>query len=277
MIVKAAQTLLAGVLLMAPSLPAPLPAGDRAHQIEGARLIGARRLGDNLFHVQGLALDRAHVWATSVDRAGQRGYLHLFDRASGRLLRRIDLTDGQRYHVGGISLSGTSLWVPVAEMRPDSSAVLLELDAATLQVRRRIPVADHIGCIAASGGRLVAGNWDSRLLYVIDPHGAAAIRALPNPSATHFQDMKFVGSQLIAAGNRGWLDGTVDWIEWPSLRVRRSLRAGFVGPVRPFGRGGPWTGEGMAIEGQDLYLLPEDGPGRLYHFRLDGPPPRPFG
>jgi hypothetical protein len=25
----------------------------------------------------------------------------------------------------------------------------------------------------------------------------------------------------------------------------------------------------MAIEGRDLYLVPEDGPSRMFHFRLD--------
>ncbi|WP_343520632.1 hypothetical protein [Sphingomonas sp.] len=32
----------------------------------------------------------------------------------------------------------------------------------------------------------------------------------------------------------------------------------------------------MAIEGRDLHLVPEDGPSRMFHFRLDdrgGPPP----
>jgi hypothetical protein len=90
-----------------------------------------------------------------------------------------------------------------------------------------------------------------------------------NPSATHFQDMKFVGGKLVAGGNIGWLEGTIDWIDPARMRVTRSLRAGFIGTVRPFGRGGPITGEGMAIEGRELYVLPEDGPSRVFHFRLD--------
>ncbi len=269
MIRHAAKPVLTALLLLVSSLaiaaaPGPLPSG-----LERAHLLGATDLDGELFHVQGLELEHDRVWVTSVDRASRRGFLHEFDRASGTLLRRLDLTDGARYHPGGMSISAGSIWVPVAELRPDSSAVLLEIDASTLQVRRRITVADHLGCVAASGDTLVAGNWGSKLLYVFDLSGSAAPRTVPNPSRTHYQDMKFVDGQIVAGGTRNWWSGTVDWIDWPSMRVTQSLRAGAVGPIRPFGRGGPFTGEGLAIEGDDLYLLPEDGPSRLFRFRLD--------
>jgi hypothetical protein len=146
---------------------------------------------------------------------------------------------------------------------------LIEIDADTLQERRRIVVADHIGCVAASGQTLVAGNWDSRLLYVFDLAGGRPERVVHNPSATHYQDMKFAGGQLVAGGNTSWLTGTVDWIDYRTMKVIRSVKAGAVGPIRPVGRGGPNTGEGFAIEGRELYVLPEDGPSRVFHFRLD--------
>lgn len=237
--------------------------------IEHAALAGTLRLDGEVFHVQGLAVDGPRLWVTSLDGAGRRGYLHEFDRASGRFLRRLDLTDGPRFHPGGLSVSGGSIWVPVAENRPDSSATLVQIDAATMRIERRIRVADHIGCVAVSGRHLVAGNWNSRLLYVLDLADLHVERVVPNPSRTRYQDMKFVDGQIVAGGYVTLWSGTVDWLDWPSLRVRRTLRAGALGPVRPFGRGGPYTGEGMAIEGRDLYLLPEDGPSRMFHFRLD--------
>ena len=237
--------------------------------VERARLHGTLQLEGEVFHVQGLELDERRIWLTSVDGATKRGYLHLFERATGKLLRRIELTDGARYHPGGISRAGGSIWVPVAEMKPNSSAVLVALDADSLRLRRRIQVADHIGCVAAKDRMLVAGNWDSRELYVIDLDRPERMRKLANPSPTHHQDMKFVGDQLVAGGNDSLWSGTLDWIDWPTLTLRKSLRAGAIGPIRPFGRGGPFTGEGMAIEGRDLYLLPEDGPSRLFHFRLE--------
>jgi len=98
---------------------------------------------------------------------------------------------------------------------------------------------------------------------------SAPPRVVRNPSATRHQDMKFVGDRLVAGGALTPWSGAVDWIDWPSLTVTRTLRAGAIGPIRPIGRGGPYTGEGMAIEGRDLYLVPEDGPSRMFHFRLD--------
>lgn len=259
--------LIAGLLALSSLAIAAAP-DPRDGGIDGARLVRTMQLDGELFHVQGLELGARRIWVTSVDNASKRGYLHEFDRATGQLLRRIELTDGVRYHPGGISIAGGSLWVPVAEMRAHSSAVLVEIDLETLAPRRRIRIADHLGCVAAAGDRLVAGNWDSRDLYLFDL-ARGQVRKVANPSATHFQDMKFVGDQLVAGGNRTFWDGTVDWIDWPTMQLARSLRAGAIGPVRPFGRGGPITGEGMAIEGHDLYVLPEDGPSRLFHFRLD--------
>ena len=270
MIGKLLRSGLMAILHLASSLLVAASPGLSGAALEHGKLIGALQLQGEVFHVQGLALDPVHVWITSVDHNRNRAFLHVFDRANGRFLRRIDLTDGARYHPGGLSLAGGSLWVPVAELRPDSSAVLMEIDAKTLAVRRRIAVADHIGCVAAEGTRLVAGNWDSRMLYEFDlARSVQPVRVVKNPSATHFQDMKFVGGKLVAGGNIGWLEGTIDWIDPARMRVTRSLRAGFIGTVRPFGRGGPITGEGMAIEGRELYVLPEDGPSRVFHFRLD--------
>ncbi len=258
-----------GALFLLSSLSGAAVPGGFSGDIEHARLIGALQLRGEVFHVQGLALGGQRIWVTSVDNGAHKAWLHEFDRASGRFLRRLELTDGARYHPGGLSVSGGSIWVPVAELRADSSAVLVEIDADTLAVRRRIAVADHIGCVAASGQTLVAGNWDSKLLYVFDLAKGVPTRVVRNPSATHYQDIKFVGDQLVAGGNTSWLSGTVDWIDWPTMKLSRSIQAGAIGPVRPFGRGGPYTGEGMAIEGRELYVLPEDGPSRVFHFQLD--------
>ncbi|MDP5280341.1 DUF6454 family protein [Sphingomonas sp. DG1-23] len=115
-------------------------------------------------------------------RSGQpQGYIHEFDRRGGKLLCRLELTGGARYHPGGISLSGRSIWIPVAEMKAKSSAVLVEVDADSLEIRRKIHVPDHLGCVAASGDTLVAGNWDSETLYIFDLRSNAQVRTVPNP------------------------------------------------------------------------------------------------
>lgn len=254
---------LSSILLMAAS-PAEFGSG-----IEGAQLLDALKLDGQIFHVQGLEVDARHVWVTSVDHDQRRAYVHEFDRTTGRLIRRLDLTDGARFHPGGIAMSGHSLWIPVSEMRPNSSAVLLEIDTGTLQLRRKIYVADHLGCVAVNGRTLVAGTWDSKMFYVINLDDTAQTKMVPNPSATRYQDIKFDGGRLVASGYLTLWSGAVDWLDWPSMQLRRTLRSGAIGPIRPFGRGGPFTGEGMAIHGRELYVVPEDGPSRLFHFKLD--------
>jgi len=255
--------LIASVLLMAAS---PIEFGSG---IEGAQLVDALTLDGQIFHVQGLEVAAGRVWVTSVDPADRRAYLHEFDRTTGRLVRRLDITDGARFHPGGISLWDHSLWIPVSELRPNSSAVILEIDTETLRVRRKIYVADHLGCVAVTGRTLVAGNWDSKMFYVVNLDAVARPRVIANPSQTRYQDMKFDDGRLVASGYLTLWSGAVDWLDWPSMQIRRTLRSGAVGPIRPFGRGGPFTGEGMAIRGRDLYVVPEDGPSRLFHFKLD--------
>ena len=241
--------------------------------IEHAQLMGALRLDGQLFHVQGVVVEGDHIWVTSVDKKNHKGYLHEFDRATGKFLRRLELTDGARYHPGGISLSGRSIWVPVSEMKRDSSAVLDEIDADTLEIRRRIPVADHLGCVAASPTTLIAGNWNSRQFYVFDLTGTsadgAAVRVVPNPSLTHFQDMKLIDGQLVAGRSLKRNGGTIDWIDWPSMKLTRTLRTGNTRRTRFLGRTRPYTAEGMTLDGRELYLVPQDGPSRMFHFRLD--------
>jgi hypothetical protein len=269
MIRKIARPVMTVVFLLLSTLSVAAMPDQFDGGIEHAKLRSALKLDGELFHVQGLEVEGKYIWATSVDVANRKAYLHQFDRATGKFLRRLELSDGARYHPGGISMSGASIWVPVAEYSPRSSAVLVEIDTESLTIRRKIYVADHLGCVAASGQTLVAGNWDSRLLYVFDLSKAGPPRVVPNSSSTRYQDMKFVGPQLVAGGSRTLWSGAVDWIDWPSMKIVRTLRSGAVGIARPFGTGGSYTGEGLATKGRDLYLLPEDGPSRMYHFTLD--------
>lgn len=263
MIRKSTRTLLTTFGLLALGLTAATAQELDSEAIEHAQLLGALDLKGEVFHVQGVDLDSRHIWVTSVDRVNRKGYLHEFDRTTGRSLRRLELTDGARYHPGGISLHGGSIWVPVAELRPDSSAVIEEIDADTLRVRRRIGVADHLGCVAVSDRNIVAGNWDSRLLYVFDLASGKQVEVVPNPTATAYQDMKFVNGRLVASGPSSLWSGAIDWIDWAGMKRVRTLRTGVTD------RAVPYSGEGMALQGRDLYLISEDGPSRLFHFRLD--------
>lgn len=220
-----------------------------------------RSLQAELSHVQGVELDKRHVWVTWVRAADRRGFVTQFDRVSGQFERQLDLTDGARFHPGGLSLHNGSLWIPVAEYRPNSSAVIVEVDAESFAVKSKFSVADHLGCVAVNDDTLVAGNWGSQKLYVLD-HEGHTLRVVDTPSATQYQDIKFDRGYLVASGNLGAKAGSVTWLTWPGLQPTQTLQSGITD------RGKPYTAEGMAIQGGDLYLLPEDGPTRLFHFVL---------
>jgi hypothetical protein len=247
---------LSGLLVLLLGLP-PAAAGQSS-----ASLKDTVSLDGKLYHVQGLGLDDDHFWVTSVDTANHRGYLHQFNRATGKFERQIDLSDGSRYHPGGFSVAGNSIWVPVAEYKPNSTALLEEIDKRTLAVKRKFIVSDHIGCVAVYGDTLIAGNWGSRQFYVLNSQGKQ-LEVLDNPEANQYQDIKFAGGMLIASGVFNHKNGAVDWLAWPSLKLVHRISFGLTD------RGLPYTAEGMAILGQNLYLLPGNGPSRVFHWLID--------
>lgn len=263
MIRKNLRSVLTACSLLLLGLTAATAQQESSNAIQDAQLADILNLNGQVFHVQGVDLDSRHIWVTSVDLDGRKGYLHEFDRRTGALLRRVELTDGPRYHPGGISLHGGSIWVAVAEMTPNSSATLEEIDTDSLRIRRKIHVADHLGCVAVSGHTLIAGNWDSRLFHIFDLRSGRQVRVVPNPFGTRYQDIKLINNQLVASGYVTPLSGTIDWIDWPSMKLMRTARTGVTDRARPY------TGEGMALKGRDLFLIPEDGPSRLFHFRLE--------
>jgi hypothetical protein len=74
--------------------------------------------------------------------------------------------------------------------------------------------------------------------------------------------MKYSAGMLIAGGLERDGTGAVVWLAWPGLQEVRRVRTGRTD------RGVAFTHEGLAIAGRTLYLLPEDGPSRLFAFEL---------
>ncbi len=211
--------------------------------------------------MQGIELDDTHLWVTSVDKDRHKGYLHEFSLPAGRLLREVDVTAGEQYHAGGIAADGGSLWIPVAEYRRASSSVIQMRNLRTLELESQFAVADHIGCIASAPDALIGGNWDTRDLYFWDRTGRL-IRKVANPTENRYQDMKFQGNQLVGSGLLPDRSGAIDWLEYPSLRLLRRVAMGHSD------RGVAYTAEGMTIRGNRVFLLPEDGPSRLFEFLI---------
>ena len=214
------------------------------------------------YHVQGIDVDGGRLWVTSVDTPNRKGYLHEFSLTTGELLRQVEVTDGTRFHPGGISTGRASIWIPVAEYRRDSTSVIQRRNKRTLKLESQFEVADHIGCIAVMGNRLIGGNWDSRDFYVWDRKGNLK-RKIPNTTGNAYQDIKFDSGSIVASGlllaDRS---GAIDWLHRKSftLQVRRA--------VGKTDRGASYAREGMTIRGHALMFLPEDGPSRLFTFQL---------
>jgi hypothetical protein len=212
-------------------------------------------------HVQGIDTDGVRLWVTSVDRAARKGYLFRFDARSGRRAQSIEVHDprdgGARYHPGGLAFDGRSVWIPVAEYRASSTAVIQRRNADTLALEQEFRVDDHIGCIAATSDMLIGGNWDSRDFYVWNYQGNLA-RKVASATGNAYQDLKFRNAQLVASGTLPGRKGAIDWLDYPSLRLNHRVM------MANTEKGEPLTREGMTIHSQEIWLLPEDSHSRLF-------------
>jgi len=211
------------------------------------------------YHVQGVDFDNTTLWLTSVDSNTRRGFLHTFALPTGEKLRTIEIQDAERFHPGGISGDGGSLWIPVAEYRTHSTSVIQKRNKGTLEIESQFRVPDHIGCLAVTPEFVIGGNWDSREFYFWDRSGKL-VRQVPNPDRNAYQDMKFEAPYVVASGLLPDHSGAIDWLEFPSLRLVRRVATGNTDRKQPLSR------EAMAIHGDRLYLVPEDDPSRLFMF-----------
>ncbi|HEU5021714.1 MAG TPA: DUF6454 family protein [Bryobacteraceae bacterium] len=211
------------------------------------------------YHVQGIDTDGVHLWVTSVDKASRKGFLHEFRLADGRELRRAELQEGARFHAGGIAMDGDSIWIPVAEYRANSSAVIQKRNKQTLALEFEFSVPDHIGCVAVTPEFIIGGNWDSRDFYFWDRHGKL-IRKVASHTGNAYQDMKFDSGRIAASGGLAGGSGAIDWLKLPSMRLAKRMTAGKTD------RGASLTREAMTIFKGQIWLLPEDNHSRLFVF-----------
>lgn len=132
------------------------------------------------------------------DRDTGEGVGHLFKiSATGQLLSDLKLGEGTIYHPGGIDYDGTSLWVPVAEYRPNSRSIIYRVDPATMTATRVLSFDDHIGGIVhdIATNTLHAVSWGSRRFYrwTLDDNGRvtnadASPESLRRLNPSHYVD-----------------------------------------------------------------------------------------
>jgi len=171
------------------------------------------------YHTEGIAYSQDHIFLSAVqileptvkyptpqggyDRTPGKGIGHLFvmDKA-GNLQKDIILGEGDMYHPGGIDFDGTNVWVPVAQYRPDSSAIIYKVDAQTLDVHKQFEVKDHFGGIVLDQqtGHLVGNTWGSRRFAEWDLQGKE-LSTWENPNYfIDYQDCQYVPNARMLCG-----------------------------------------------------------------------------
>jgi hypothetical protein len=140
------------------------------------------------------------------DRDTGEGVGHLFKiDGAGNQLGDLRLGEGAIYHPGGIDYDGRSIWVPVAEYRPNSRSIVYRVDPATLRAIEVFRFPDHIGGIVHNldDHTLHGVSWGSRRFYrwQLGKDGRVSDATAPpeklrtlNPSHyVDYQDCKYAG------------------------------------------------------------------------------------
>ena len=300
----AAGAALATVLTI--SAPVALPRGDGAHGAGAAhrrddpvvaafsattrstpwRPAARIALDFPTYHPQGFALVGDRIFMSTVeiieapvrypepvdghDRSPGRGVGHVLvlDRA-GHLLRDVVLGEGDAYHPGGIDFDGRSVWVPVAEYRPDSAAVIYRLDPTTYRVREAFRVRDHVGGVVRdrATGQVHGVSWGSRTLYRWTPDGRQLSRRPNEDHLLDYQDCDYAAyRKQICGGVTGLPAPGGGAYELGGLALR-DLGSGRILHEVPFpvfsSAGHVVTRNPVALEARDgvlrLFTAPDDG------------------
>jgi len=171
--------LAASPVLAAPSLAGQLMEVDRA---TAWTQVAAIPVQFPTFHPQGMVRIGDEFFVSSVEiraapapdpkqpggRDAGAGVGHLFRiSAEGALLADLVLGEGDAYHPGGIDYDGRYIWVPVAEYRPDSRAIIYRVDPMTMTAAVVLRAADHIGAVVhdRQTGALHGVSWGARRFY----------------------------------------------------------------------------------------------------------------
>src|SRR4051812_6936486 len=162
-------------------------------------LVSSTPIAFRTFHPQGMVKIGETIFVSSVevvDREAGKGVGHLFkiDKA-GALVSDLKLGEGAMYHPGGIDYDGRSIWVPVAEYRPDSRSIVYRVDPQTMKASEAFRVADHIGAIVhdIDADTLHGVSWGSRRFYRWTSAGEARGVTENTSHYVDYQDCKYAG------------------------------------------------------------------------------------
>ena len=156
-------------------------------------------------------------WLVSTVHPGSGTGELLVVAADGEVVRRVDVTDGERFHPGGFAFDPTAVeadarspgcWIAVAEYRPRSTTTVMRLDTDLVTVES-FPFDDHLGAICPLGdGTLFAVSWASRRWYRLDTAGHILEQRTTPSRWVDLQDIVHVssgidGERVVATGVGG--------------------------------------------------------------------------
>ena len=256
------------------------------------KLVASVPIAFRTFHPQGMVKIGETFFVSSVevgDRAAGKGIGHLYriDRA-GNLVADLTLGEGNIYHPGGIDYDGTSIWVPVAEYRPDSRSIVYRVDPQAMKATEVLRFADHIGAIVhnTDDHTLHGVSWGSRRFYrwTLGRDGTVTngntpperLRTLNTSHYLDYQDCKY-------AGTRRMLCTGVTELRQPSSPFRLGgIDLIDVGVGLPFHQVAVllWTTGGLDMTHNPVwleptptglrgYFMPEDEKSTIYVYDVD--------
>jgi Family of unknown function (DUF6454) len=204
----------------------------------------------------------------SIDRSTGtgRGWLFKFN-AAGQLLGQIELTDGTKYHPGGIDYDGRFIWVPVSEYRPNSRSNIYRVDPETLTPELVFIENDHIGGVVHNvhRGTLHGVSWGSRRLYTWrttrkrDKARVVSTGWTPNAQfSIDYQDCHYQGIEfMLCGGVAGYTTplgsiafGGLDLVDLRSARLEHQV------PVNLFIDEGNGPNPGLALTHNAFWIEP---------------------
>src|SRR4051794_12122606 len=204
------------------------------------------------------------------DRDPGQGIGHLFKiDKTGKLLADLSLGEGTMYHPGGIDYGGRSIWVPVAEYRPDSRSIVYRVDPQTMKASEVFRVADHIGAMVHDTGAdtLHGVSWGSRRFYRWTMIGEALGVTENTSHYVDYQDCKYAGRRRMVCTGVSELRQSPDaapfrlgGIDLVSLEDGRPLHQG---PVLL------WTAAGLAMTHNPVWIEPAAAGLRAYFMPAD--------
>jgi len=269
--------------------------------------VAAIPVGFNTFHPQGMVKIGDTLYVSSVDiktptkrfaqltdgydRDTGEGVGHLFKLdLKGNLITDLTLGEGTMYHPGGIDYDGKSIWVPVAEYRPNSRAIIYRVDPVAMKATEVFRYGDHIGGVVhnTENKSLHGVSWGSRRFYswALDANGVPTNAKTPpeqlrvaNPSGyIDYQDCKYLGRQeaLCSGLNNYQMKKEAPRFPLGGFEIvdLAANRAIFQMPVELWTDSGlPMTQNPFWVEptstGLRAYFMPEDEKSTLYIYEAE--------